>query len=163
LGYPLLIGTGYSSGSVDSARQNLASTFVNAFVNGGFGKDKLMTTEDDSNSNASWIYKNKDHGTLTTSITCLHALLDSHKMVISAGMLSATASLGLIHLWDVENGLTAVDKYLYSNEDNIKAGALLAIGMLNSGVRGDGDYAYALLKDTVDEGNDTCRIASIFG
>lgn len=90
-------------------------------------------------------------------------MLDSHKMVIPTGMLSATASLGLIHLWDVENGLTAVDKYLYSNEDNIKAGALLAIGMLNSGVRGDGDYAYALLKDTVDEGNDTCRIASIFG
>jgi hypothetical protein len=60
----LVIGTGYSSGSVDSARQNLASTFVNAFVNGGFGKDKLMTTEEDSNSNASWIYKNKDHGSL---------------------------------------------------------------------------------------------------
>ncbi|KAM3581505.1 proteasome regulatory particle base subunit [Umbelopsis sp. WA50703] len=134
------IRTGYSSGSVDSARQNLASTFVNAFVNGGFGKDKLMTTEEDSNSNASWIYKNKDHG-----------------------MLSATASLGLIHLWDVENGLTAVDKYLYSGEDNIKAGALLAIGMLNSGVRGDGDYAYALLKDYVEEGNVTCRVTSIFG
>lgn len=60
----LVIGTGYSSGSVDSARQNLASTFVNAFVNGGFGKDKLMTAEEDSNSNASWIYKNKDHGSL---------------------------------------------------------------------------------------------------
>jgi 26S proteasome regulatory subunit N1 len=29
----------------DSARQNLASTFVNAFVNAGFGADKLMLTE----------------------------------------------------------------------------------------------------------------------
>jgi 26S proteasome regulatory subunit N1 len=83
--------------------------------------------------------------------------------MLSIGMLSATASLGLIHLWDVENGLTAVDKYLYSNEDNIKAGALLAIGMLNSGVRGEGDYAYALLKEYVEEGNLTCRIAAIFG
>jgi hypothetical protein len=27
---------------VDSAKQNLASTFVNAFVNIGFGKDKLI-------------------------------------------------------------------------------------------------------------------------
>ena len=29
--------------NVDSARANLASTFVNAFVNAGFGIDKLMT------------------------------------------------------------------------------------------------------------------------
>jgi hypothetical protein len=35
--------------------------------------------------------------------------------------------------------------------------------MLNSGVRGDGDYAYALLKDYVEEGNVTCRVTSIFG
>ena len=35
-------------------------------------------------------------------------------------MLSATASLGLILLWDVEGGLTQIDKFLYSNEDYIK-------------------------------------------
>ena len=29
--------------AVDSARANLASTFVNAFVNAGFGQDKLVT------------------------------------------------------------------------------------------------------------------------
>jgi hypothetical protein len=28
---------------VDSARQNLASTLVNAFVNAGFGTDKMVT------------------------------------------------------------------------------------------------------------------------
>ena len=43
-------------------------------------------------------------------------------------MLSATASLGLILLWDVDGGLTQIDKYLYSSEDFIKAGALLACG-----------------------------------
>lgn len=32
--------------NVDSARQNLASTFVNAFVNAGFGQDKLVLTEE---------------------------------------------------------------------------------------------------------------------
>ena len=31
--------------AVDSARQNLAATFVNAFVNAGFGQDKLVTGE----------------------------------------------------------------------------------------------------------------------
>lgn len=35
-------------------------------------------------------------------------------------MLSATASLGLILLWDVESGLTEIDKFLYSPEDYIK-------------------------------------------
>lgn len=30
--------------ALDSARQNLAATFVNAFVNAGFGNDKLVTT-----------------------------------------------------------------------------------------------------------------------
>lgn len=33
---------------VDSAKQNLASTFVNAFVNMGFGNDTLVTPEGDS-------------------------------------------------------------------------------------------------------------------
>lgn len=46
---------------VDSARQNLSATFVNAFVNAGFGRDKLVTTEDGNK----WMYKNKDHGRLT--------------------------------------------------------------------------------------------------
>lgn len=36
------------------------------------------------------------------------------------GMLSAAASLGMILLWDVDGGLTQIDKYLYSSEDYIK-------------------------------------------
>ena len=50
--------TGVSSGvALDSARQNLASSFVNSFVNAAFGTDKLLT--EDGNK---WIYKNKEHG-----------------------------------------------------------------------------------------------------
>jgi 26S proteasome regulatory subunit N1 len=45
--------------NIDSARANLAGTFVNAFVNAGFGNDKLLVEADEGNS---WIYKNKDHG-----------------------------------------------------------------------------------------------------
>ena len=84
----------FGGGSVDSARQNLASSFVNGFVNTGFGHDKLLM--EDGNK---WLYKNKEHG-----------------------MMSATASIGLILLWDVDGGLTQIDKYLYSPEDHIKAG-----------------------------------------
>ena len=106
-------------GSVDSARQNLAATFVNAFLNLGFGSDKLMLTEGHK-----WLYKNKEHG-----------------------MMSAAASLGAILAWDVDGGLTTIDKFLYSEDTNIKAGALLAVGVLNSGVRNECDPALALLSE----------------
>lgn len=35
-------------------------------------------------------------------------------------MLSATASMGLIQLWDIDAGLTQIDKFLYSSEDYVK-------------------------------------------
>lgn len=57
--HPLRDAGAGSSANVDSARQNLASTFVNAFVNAGFGNDKLMVEAEEGQS---WIYKNKDHG-----------------------------------------------------------------------------------------------------
>ena len=53
------ITVGGVSTNIDSARGNLAGTFVNAFVNAGFGNDKLMVMAEEGNS---WIYKNKDHG-----------------------------------------------------------------------------------------------------
>lgn len=38
----------------DSARANLAASFASGFVHAGFGVDKLM-----SNTEESWVYKNK--------------------------------------------------------------------------------------------------------
>ncbi|XP_026667185.1 26S proteasome non-ATPase regulatory subunit 2-like [Ceratina calcarata] len=119
----------------DSARANLAASFVTGFVHAGFGKDKLM-----GNAADAWVYKNKDHG-----------------------MLSATASLGLIHMWDVDGGLVPIDKYLYTNDHYIKAGALLAIGLVNCGVRNECDPALALLSDYVYSDNATLRIGSVLG
>lgn len=127
--------TPFGSSQVDSARQNLAASFVNGFVNAGFGRDKLLM--EDGNK---WLYKNKEHG-----------------------MLSATASLGLILLWDVDGGLTSIDKYLYSAEDHIKSGALLACGIVNCGVRNEVDPALALLSDYVLHTNNTMRIGAILG
>lgn len=71
-------------------------------------------------------------------------------------MLSATASLGLILLWDVDGGLTQIDKYLYSSEDFIKSGALLACGIVNSGVRNECDPALALLSDYIGHKTMVC-------
>lgn len=42
-------------------------------------------------------------------------------------MLSAAASLGMILLWDVDGGLTQIDKYLYSSEDYIKVNIWLEL------------------------------------
>lgn len=118
--------------TVDSASANLANTFVNAFVNAGFGKDKLMTPED-----TQWLYKNKEHG-----------------------MLSAAASLGMIYLWDIEEGLAAIDKYLYTKEEHIKAGAVLAIGVLGSGIRTEFDQPIALLPDHLEDPSPVVKSAA---
>eukprot|EP00934_Nitzschia_sp_Nitz4_P005542 Nitzschia sp. Nitz4//scaffold121_size67750//27128//30079//NITZ4_006066-RA/size67750-augustus-gene-0.128-mRNA-1//-1//CDS//3329534345//5532//frame0 len=119
---------------VDSARANLASTFVNAFVNAGFGKDKLMTPDSE------WLYKNK-----------------------GPGMMSAAASLGTILLWNVEEGLTHIDKFLYSSEEYVKAGAALAVGILSSGVRNDADPALALLSEHVEGDSHVMKCAAFTG
>lgn len=42
-------------------------------------------------------------------------------------------------LWDVDGGLPLVDKYLYSNDNHVVTGALLAVGIINCGVRNECD------------------------
>eukprot|EP00397_Hematodinium_sp_SG-2012_P005278 GEMP01005296.1.p1 GENE.GEMP01005296.1~~GEMP01005296.1.p1 ORF type:complete len:899 (+),score=229.92 GEMP01005296.1:349-2697(+) len=120
---------------LDSAKANLASTFVNAFVNAGFCNDKLMTVE-----GAAWLYKNKDHG-----------------------MMSATASLGPLLLWDVDDGLTQIDKFQWSNDENIKAGALLAFGLVTSGVKNECDPAWALLSEPLESESTLQKLGAIVG
>ncbi|CAH1180038.1 unnamed protein product [Phaedon cochleariae] len=122
--------------NLDSARQNLASSLVNGFVNAGFGSDKLLTVDGGNK----WIYRNKEHG-----------------------MLSATAALGLLHLWDVDGGLTPIDKYLYSADDYIKSGALLALGIVNCRVRNECDPALALLGDYVAAESEVLQVGAILG
>jgi len=78
-------------------------------------------------------------------------------------MMSATATLGMLLLWDVDGGLTQIDKYLYSNENYIKAGALLACGIVNSGVKNECDPALALLSDYVAHQTPVMRLGSIVG
>ncbi|KAL2006185.1 hypothetical protein VTN00DRAFT_9839 [Thermoascus crustaceus] len=125
--------------NVDSARHNLASAFVNAFANAGFGNDKMMLVEGDKGP---WVWKTKDDG-----------------------MMSTAASMGMLLHRDVEEGLDKIDKFTYAQEDQIKAGALLAIGILNSGVRIDSDPALALLSDpdNLESKSVPMRVASIMG
>lgn len=119
--------------TIDSAKQNLASSFVSAFLNMGYGTDKMLTENDN------WIYKTKGDGKLST-----------------------VASLGAIHQWDID-GLQHLDKYLYSNEDEIKAGALLGMGIVGAGVHDEVESVLLLLQDYVTSPNKKLAMASILG
>ncbi|KAG5370284.1 26S proteasome regulatory subunit rpn-1 [Yarrowia sp. C11] len=122
------------SGAFDSAKQNLAASFVNAFVNCAYSGDRLLTNggadEEGEAGGASgaWIYKTK-----------------------LAGMYSTTASLGSLFQWDLSRGLQQLDKYAYSSEPQIKAGALLGMGIVTAGVYDETDAAVALLADHITE------------
>ena len=123
--------------NMDSARHNLAAAFVNAFVNAGFGNDKMMLVDQEA-----WFWKTKEEG-----------------------MTSTVASLGTLLMWDVENGLDKTDKYTYANEPEVQAGAMLAIGIMNSGVRLDSEPALALLGEAekLEHKNPLIRTCSIMG
>lgn len=122
-------------GSNDPPKQSLAAALVNGLVNCGYGTDKLMLTEQED---ASLIYRTKDQGTIC-----------------------ATASIGLLHMWDIENGLPALDRYLYSSNENIKAGALLGIGIVSTGLRDENDPAFALLADFLESQSPSLRTSAI--
>lgn len=79
------------------------------------------------------------------------------------GMASAAASLGVLLLWDTEIGLTHVDKYTYSAEEYIKAGAFFATGLINCGVRTESDAPYALLGEHVENKSVLLKTNAIMG
>jgi len=125
-----------STAVLDSAKQNLASSFVNAFVNAGFCKDELMTVPD-----AKWVYKNKE-----------------------MGMMSTVGTLGALLLWDVDEGLTQIDKYQWSSDPHLKAGALLAFGLVTTGVKNeDCDPAWALISEQLEAEDPMLRLAAVVG
>ena len=124
----------FSSAGLDSAQQNLASSFVNGFLNLGYCNDKLIVDNDN------WVYKTKGDG-----------------------MTSAVASIGSIYQWNLD-GLQQLDKYLYVDEPEVKAGALLGIGISASGVHdGEVEPALLLLQDYVTNPDVKISSAAILG
>lgn len=107
---------------VDSARANLASTLVNAFVNAGYATDKLVSPTD-----SNWIYRNKDNA-----------------------VMSVTASLGMVLQWNVD-ALSEVDKFVEEADPFAKGGGLLAVGLVCANIRNEIDPALSLLCDYLDD------------
>ena len=138
--YKTHLESGRNAGpAADSAKGNLANSFVNAFVNAGFGQDKLMLVPE---GESAYVWKTKDDG-----------------------MISATASLGMLLQWDVEAGLDKIDQYQQSTVNEVKEGAMLAYGILNSGVKVDGDPVASLLADddVLQNGRPHMRMAAMMG
>lgn len=108
-----------SSSKLESAKQNLAAAFVNGFLNAGYSDEKLISKE-------KWVYKTKDEG-----------------------MLSTVASLGLVNLWNVENGLQSLDQFQYNENIKLRAGAVLGMGISTNGVHDDVESTYYLLEEFV--------------
>ena len=59
---------------------------------------------------------------LLSGISSLTSSSIASKNLQDHGKTSATASLGMITLWDVEGGLPQIDKYLYSRDNHVVAG-----------------------------------------
>lgn len=77
-----------------NTRLNLASSFVNGFVNSGFGVDKMLGDTEAANR---WFTKNREFASFT-----------------------AAASQGLLYRWDIDKGLGQCDRFLYVNDDFIR-------------------------------------------
>jgi len=99
-------------------------TYVNAFVNAGFGKDLLITN---SENDEDWVFKNKDDG-----------------------QTAAAASLGLLLLWDIDEGLAQIDQYMERKENHIVSGAFMALGLVNSGITNECDPVAAILLEKLE-------------
>jgi len=56
----------------------------------------------------------------------------------------------MLQLWDIDEGLESIDKYMEREEEQIQAGAYLALGILNSGIKNEADAAYAILSDKLE-------------
>jgi 26S proteasome regulatory subunit N1 len=74
--------------------------FQDKLVTGGGVEDGAEASGDPDKSH--WIFKNKDWAKV-----------------------SATASIGMVMLWDVDAGLPLIDKYLYSADKQVVAGELV--------------------------------------
>jgi 26S proteasome regulatory subunit N1 len=125
----------------DSAFDNLASTIANAFINVGFCKDTLMLGADGAATNSDWLFRHKD-----------------------AGMLTAAASVGVLSLWNVEEGFSTTDKFSFSKtHPTVTSGSHLASGLLSAGVTSDMNASLALLSEQLESDSDDTRTGALLG
>lgn len=133
--------SGASNGS-DTWKQHLANAFVNGLLNLAHSSEKLLFKDDinnpESTNGASDLYKNKD-----------------------AQLSAAIASLGMIYMWNLEDGMGFLDRYLGSDDKFIKSGALVGLGVLSCNIRDESEPAFALISDALDDDEPLIKINAI--
>ncbi|MEN2496485.1 MAG: 26S proteasome non-ATPase regulatory subunit 2 [Marteilia pararefringens] len=117
-------------------RKYLSLSVINNFLNCAFGTDKIFTTSDCMN----WI-NNLGEFALNSSI----------------------ASIGYLYLWNIEDGLNFVNQFIVSEQPKIKAGGILAAGIIGTSIRDDFNSILALLGNETDNEDIDCRISAILG
>ncbi|EPY29881.1 26S proteasome regulatory subunit N1 [Angomonas deanei] len=115
-------------------RYNFISAFVSGLVNCGYGRDNYLTESE------TFLFEQYEDRIISTS-----------------------AALGLIHLWDHTEGLQEIDKYIYSESNYVKAGACLALGITMCGIKNPFDPALGLLTEYVTSPQKDTSICAILG
>lgn len=121
----------------DLAKVNLSITYANAFINAAYGNDTLMLKEGEGEN---WIWENKDFG-----------------------QAAASASVGMLLLWDIDEGFSTIDKYMESTNDLIRTGSYMALGLVNSGIKNEQDPVFALLSEKLEAASEHERIGALMG
>ena len=56
----------------------------------------------------------------------------------------------MVLLWDIDEGLAQIDKYMEESDEYIVAGSYIAIGLVNSGIKNPNDPVFAILLEKLE-------------
>ena len=132
--YKAHLDTKTKAENLQSLQHNVAMTYTNAFVNLASNKDSLMQAKDP------WIAN-----------------------VRKEGILAAVASLGMTHMWNVDESTAALSDYFELKDGWAKAGACIGLGIATSGVWSDADPARALLEENINSSDITTKLGAAIG
>lgn len=108
---------------LDSARGNLAASYVSGFVNLSLGKDKVITQKDEHGRE--WWQRQKGNG-----------------------MSAAAAGHALLHLWDYE-ALNEAERFTNATDAEVRAGGVLGYGIIPCSIASEDDASIGMLDEYI--------------
>lgn len=108
---------------LDSARANLAASYVSGFVNLALGRDKVITEKDDHGRE--WWQRQKGNG-----------------------MTAAAGAHALLHLWDYE-ALNEAERFTNATDAEVRAGGVLGYGIIPCCVASEDDASIGMLDEYI--------------
>lgn len=79
------------------------------------------------------------------------------------GQMCTSASIGLINLWDFESCSENITDYLELKDGFTKAGALIGLGLSNSGIWNENDQALAIISENLESKEKNTLCGAIYG